>query len=202
MEFLYIASAHFLALLSPGPDFFLLTQAALRLPVRYGLAVSTGIAFANGIYLILAIAGLEIVREMPLLMSILRYGGAAYLLYIGYMLLRAPKRQLDDPAEESLLHSRHLLKQFSLGFSSAILNPKNAIFYLSLFTVMVSDQTGPVLRSLYGVWMVSIVLAWDCGIVLFIGRNSIRARLGRAIYYVEKLAGFALASFGLFLPFC
>ena len=33
MEFLLLASAHFLALLSPGPDFFLIMQASLRLPV-------------------------------------------------------------------------------------------------------------------------------------------------------------------------
>ena len=39
MEFLLLATAHFLALLSPGPDFFLIMQASLRLPLRYGFAI-------------------------------------------------------------------------------------------------------------------------------------------------------------------
>ena len=58
MEFIFIATAHFLALLSPGPDFFLIMQAALRLPPRYGIAICVGIAFANGTYLLLAVLGL------------------------------------------------------------------------------------------------------------------------------------------------
>lgn len=201
MEFLLIASAHFLALLSPGPDFFLLMQAALRLPLRYGLAISGGIATANGLYLLLAVAGIEVVKEFESLMLSLKYAGAAYLLFIGIMLLRSPKQTLENSTGNGLLRTHHLGRQFMLGFGSAILNPKNAIFYLSLFTVMVSETTGFATRCLYALWMVSIVFFWDCGVVLLIGRPAIRARLGNTIFYIEKLSGCALACFGLILPF-
>ena len=72
MEFLLVATAHFLALLSPGPDFFLILQAALRLPLRYAISVCAGIAAANGVYLIVAVLGLETVREMSGLMTVLQ----------------------------------------------------------------------------------------------------------------------------------
>ena len=71
MEFLLIATTHLLALLSPGPDFFLVLQAALRLPRRYGLAICAGIALANALYLALAVSGIEIVRELDWLMNLL-----------------------------------------------------------------------------------------------------------------------------------
>ncbi|WP_163335835.1 LysE family translocator [Desulfopila sp. IMCC35008] len=201
MEFLLIASAHFLALLSPGPDFFLLIQAALRLPLRYGFAISGGIATANGLYLLFAVTGIEVIKEFGLLMAFLRYAGAAYLVFIGIILLRAPKQSLENITGNNHLRTHHMGRQFMLGFGSAILNPKNAIFYLSLFTVMVAETTGFLTRCFYALWMVSIVFFWDCGVVLFIGRPAIRARLGGAIFYIEKLSGCVLACFGLILPF-
>jgi len=161
MEFLLIASAHFMALLSPGPDFFLILQTALRMPLRYAFAVCFGIAAANGLYLIIAVTSLEAVREMTNLMFILKYFGGAYLLYIGIMMLRAPLRSLEYTNRKNILWVKSIKRQFTMGFMSAILNPKNAIFYLSLFTVMVSSETSLFVRSLYALWMTGIVLIWD-----------------------------------------
>lgn len=94
MGFLLIASAHFLALLSPGPDFFLVMQASLRLPRRYCFALCSGIAIANGVYILSAVIGLEVVREMTWFLALLKYLGGSYLLFLGVMLLRSPVQSL------------------------------------------------------------------------------------------------------------
>jgi len=201
MEFALIATAHFLALLSPGPDFFLILQASLRLPFRYGVAICAGIASANGVYLLCALLGLEAVKEMAWLMTTLRYAGALYLIFLGVMLLRAPRQTLVRKAPATFLQERNIGRQFMIGFMSGILNPKNAIFYLSLFTVMVSDQTGLTTRWLYALWMTSVVFLWDCGVVIVIGRERVTTWLGRGVYYIEKISGTMLALFGLLLPF-
>lgn len=201
MEFLLIASAHFLALLSPGPDFLLILQTALRLPLRYAFAVCAGIASANAVYLAAAVLGLETVRQWPSLMLALRYLGAAYLLYIGILLLRAPMRPLDNGGPTSLLHVRSLRRQFTLGFFSGMLNPKNAIFYLSLFTAMVSPQTSLAVRGLYGLWMAALVLFWDMGVAVLLGNNRMKTRLGDWMFRIEKVAGALLAVFGILLAF-
>ena len=199
MEFFIIASTHFLALLSPGPDFFLILQTALRLPLRYAFAVCAGIATANALYLAIAVAGLEAVKEMTLLMLILKYLGGAYLVYIGVLLLKAPKRALDGAGRTGFLHARSMKQQFAIGFMSGILNPKNAVFYLSLFTVMVSPTTGPGLRILYACWMTGIVLFWDMGVAVMVGNPTVKQRLGRWIFGIEKLSGAVLTLFGILL---
>lgn len=199
MEFLLIASAHFLALLSPGPDFFLILQTSLRLPLRYALAVCAGIASANAAYLLLAVLGLETVRQWTTLMVLLRLLGAGYLLYIGILLLRAPMRPLDEGETTAVVHERSLRRQFSLGFMSGILNPKNALFYLSLFTAMVSPQTSLSLRGLYALWMVAVVLIWDMGMAMIVGNDRIKNRLGAWVFRIEKVSGLMLAAFGLLL---
>jgi len=194
-----IATAHFLALLSPGPDFFLILQAALRLPLRYAFLVCAGIAAANGVYLVVAVLGLETVREMDTLMRLLRWLGGGYLVYVGVMLLRTPQRSLDAGAPVSALHVPGVGRQFMVGFLSAIFNPKNAIFYLSLFTVMVSAETSLEIRVLYALWMVAVVLAWDMGVAAAFGRERVKRLLGRWVFRIEKVSGLLLTVFGVLL---
>ncbi|MFT5699516.1 MAG: threonine/homoserine/homoserine lactone efflux protein [Desulforhopalus sp.] len=199
MEFVLVASAHFLALLSPGPDFFLVMQAAFRLPARYCISLCAGIAAANGVYLAVAITGLELTREMGSLMILVKYLGGAYLLFVGIMLLRGPKRNIEETRSGNYLHRKSYLKQFVFGFLSGILNPKNAIFYLAIFSVMVSAETSLVTRGLYGCWMTFVVFIWDSFVVFVLSRNGVKDRLGGVLYYIEKLSGVVLAFFGLFL---
>ena len=201
MEFILIASAHFLALVSPGPDFFLILQAALRLQSRYAISVCAGIAAANGVYLAVAVCSLEAVRQTLWLMAALKYLGASYLIFVGFMLLRASRRAYDGPGHENYLERPSIGRQFAIGFMSGILNPKNIIFYLALFTAMVSPQTGLAIRSLYGLWMVLVVFLWDCGVVMVIGRHTVRKTLGSSVFIIEKIAGVMLTLFGLMLPF-
>ena len=201
MEFIFLATAHFLALLSPGPDFFLIMQASLRLPLRCGLAICTGIALANGVYLLLAVIGFEMVREMTLVFSTMKYLGAAYLLFLGFMLLRAPRQPICSQQSQSFISAESVMRQLLIGFMSAILNPKNMIFYLSLFTALVSAETDFSTRCFYALWMMSVVYVWDCLVVLTIGRERVKRWLGDSIFYLEKLSGGVLACFGIMLPF-
>lgn len=200
MEFLLIATAHFIALLSPGPDFFLIVQAALRLPRRYSFAVCFGIAAGNGIYLLLAISGLESVRSMPWLTNFLQFVGGAYLIYLGKLLLTTQKGIDTSRTPANFIDTRHLGKQFLIGFLSALLNPKNIIFYLALFATMVSPQTGFVLRVGYGLWMIGVVLVWDCALVLLLSSDVVKNRLSSSIFTIEKVSGTVLTLFGVFLP--
>jgi threonine/homoserine/homoserine lactone efflux protein len=122
-------------------------------------------------------------------------------VFLGIMLLKTPIRSFNRQHVGHFLQAHHLGKQFVIGFMSGILNPKNVVFYLALFTVMVSDKTGLVMRCFYAIWMVAVVFIWDCAVVLFFGRDQIRQWLGRSVFVVEKISGIMLTLFGLLLPF-
>ncbi len=199
MEFLLIASAHFMALLSPGPDFFLIMQTALRMRLQFAWAVCAGIAAANGVYISLAILGFEYVKTMPMLMQFLHYAGGGYLIYLGFLLLKAPENPITDPQTHHILLTPRLNRQFLVGFTSGILNPKNSIFYLSLFTAMVSPATPLRQRSLYGLWMAAMVLCWDMMIAAVINKHSIKTLPAGWLFPLEKIAGLALSFFGVLL---
>jgi len=201
MEFLLLAVAHFLALLSPGPDFFLILQAAFRLPLRYSLSLCLGIAVANGVYLAFAIMGLELVSQSALIQQGLHCLGGGYLVFVGIMLLRSSRQVIAVEEKPGFMHQQNYVKQFYLGFLSGILNPKNAIFYLAIFSTMVSPETPLYIRSLYGIWMVLVVFLWDAMVAVVVGQKGVKDKLGGGIYYIEKMSGVILATFGVLLSF-
>ena len=85
------ALAHFLALLSPGPDFFLIIGHAVRHRLRGSLFICLGIALGNALYICLAVSGWSVMRQMPALYRVLELAGAAYLAWLGFLLLRASR---------------------------------------------------------------------------------------------------------------
>lgn len=189
-----LALAHFVALLSPGPDFFLLVGYAARYRMRGSAGLCVGIAFGNGLYVLLAIIGWGILRQLPLLFTVIELLGALYLLWIGSLLVRSRPQTLTGTDAQSTCPG--FGKQILLGLGSSLLNPKNALFYLALMTALLGPSVTLLQQTMSGIWMTSIVLCWDLLIVMFIGLPQIQRRLSRGILWVERIAGGVLIIFG------
>lgn len=189
-----LALAHFVALLSPGPDFFLLVGYAVRYRLRGSLGLCVGIAAGNGLYILLAIAGWGIFRHVPQLFTLLELAGALYLLWIGSLLVRSCPQHLSDNAH--LLRCPGVRKQVLLGLGSSLLNPKNALFYLALMTALLGPSVTFLQQAVSGLWMTSVVLVWDILIAMCIGLPWVQRRLSRGIVWIERVAGVVLIAFG------
>lgn len=189
-----LALAHFVALLSPGPDFFLLVGYTARYRMRGSAGLCVGIAFGNGLYILLAIIGWGILRQLPLLFTVIELLGALYLLWIGSLLVRSRPQTLTGTDAQSTCPG--FGKQILLGLGSSLLNPKNALFYLALMTALLGPSVTLLQQTMSGIWMTSVVLCWDLLIVMFIGLPQIQRRLSREILWVERIAGGVLIIFG------
>ena len=201
LEFGTLAIAHFLALISPGPDFFLIVGTSVREGASRAVAVCVGIAAANGVYILFALTGFAMIKENPLIFAAIKTAGALYLLYLGMMLVKSSQRSIcsvtEDEGEGKTVSAWGRL--FAAGFLSAILNPKNAIFYLSLFTVIVSRQTPQGIQALYGLWMFLAVLCWDWLVARTAGNEGVRRRLNHYTHLIEKGSGCVLFFLGALL---
>ncbi|MGL5476348.1 MAG: LysE family translocator [Citrobacter braakii] len=189
-----LALAHFVALLSPGPDFFLLLGYAVRYRMRGSAGLCVGIAIGNGLYILLAIIGWGILRQLPLLFTVIELLGALYLLWIGSLLIRSRPQTLTGADAQSTCPG--FGKQLLLGLGSSLLNPKNALFYLALMTALLGPSVTLLQQTMSGIWMTSVVLFWDLLIVMFIGLPQIQRRLTRGIVWIERIAGGVLIIFG------
>lgn len=86
--FLMIAAAHFLALLSPGPDFFLIARTSLSAGWRVASGACLGIAVANGVFIVTAFAGTAALKPGSVWFVIIQLAGCVYLLYLGVLFIR------------------------------------------------------------------------------------------------------------------
>ena len=191
-QFLIIAGAHFLALLSPGPDFFLIVRSAVINGARVASGVCVGLALANGVYIGLAISGVAVLQEVAGLFAVLKWAGCAYLAWLGWRFLtvrgETPKPEMHGAAKTS----GNWWRECRVGFLSGILNPKNSLFYASLFSLGFERGTSFGVQLGYGVWMFAAVLIWDLCIARAAGHPPIVRRFMAHVRKVERITGVVL----------
>ena len=192
-----LALAHFLALLSPGPDFFLIVGHAVRNRLPGALFICLGIALGNALYIALAISGWSAIKEHPGIYLGLELAGVAYLVWVGGLLLHAARKPFTLRTESA--KALPPLPQLGLGLASALLNPKNAVFYLSLMAVIMGPETTMPQRMFAGVWMATMVLVWDVGVAACIALPRVQRLVCRFIPAIEGLAGLVLIAIALTL---
>ncbi|KEA65632.1 L-lysine permease [Marinobacterium lacunae] len=199
--FITVAIAHFLALLSPGPDFVLVVKSALKGNRKNAIGVALGIATANAVYIGLCIVGVGAILSTSVsLMIALKVIGGLFLMYIAYHALKAPKNAYqnvsvtsDNITEFSLFS---FSKEFLTGFLSGILNPKNLLFYLSLFTVALTPDVSLQFKILLGTWMTAVVFLWDVSIIYLLSKSGVRKKFTKMSFYIDKVTGVILGAIG------
>ena len=157
--FVIIAFTHFIALLSLGPDFFLILTTLLRHGRSAARLVCVGIALGNACILMVIYACLFFLENILLYV---RYIGAVYLIYLAALCFYYAKTEViamhgKTDAVPTLSSTVSYLSQ---GLRSSVLNPKNILFYSSLVLLVYVDF-GVVQHILMVLWMATVVLVWN-----------------------------------------
>jgi len=198
--FVTVAIAHFLALLSPGPDFVLVVKSAIKNGPKKSIGVAAGIASANALYIALCLIGVgALLASSVIIMIALKVAGGVFLIYLAVMALRAKKNDYKDlEVSESQTHQSEttFVKEFITGFMSGILNPKNLLFYLSLFTVVLTNDVNFGFKVGLGIWMTSVVFVWDLSVIYVLSRDNVRRKFSKLAYYIDKCTGAILGLIG------
>lgn len=139
LSWLSLAGICALGAMSPGPSLLIVLRCAAAGP-RQGLACAMAHGGAIALYACLTAFGLAaLVTHTPMLFTLLQWGGAAMLVYLGWKALRAPapsSTSVNTPIPEFVSVSRAALQ----GFGIAFFNPKVAIFFTALFSQFVSAE--------------------------------------------------------------
>tara|TARA_R110001583_G_scaffold67490_9_gene192979 strand:- start:2896 stop:3555 length:660 start_codon:yes stop_codon:yes gene_type:complete len=198
--FATVALAHFLALISPGPDFVILVKSAVKNESRKAIGVALGISIANALYIALCLIGVgSLLASSVFVMMGLKIAGGLFLIYLAIQALRAKKSDyvnLSDQVSTSENNETTFFKEFLVGFMSGILNPKNVLFYLSLFTVVLTKDVNLTFKIMLGIWMTSVVFIWDSAIVFLLSGDKVRRKFSKMAYYIDKVTGAILGLAG------
>ena len=194
-QFFTLTSIYFLALLSPGQDFFLIIKHALSHGYKKAWWSCLGIASGNALYIALAYIGYEFLSRYRMILSLVEMGGAAFLFYLGCLLFFAPKPRLENTLH---VNAKMAFKLFVQGLFSAFLNPKNILFYFSLLFTIIQPETALHVKIFYAAWMIALLLVWDIFVAFLFG-NQRALNLLPYLFIVQKVVGVGLIGFSLHL---
>ncbi len=197
-EFITVAIIHLLGVMSPGPDFALITRNSLAYSRKTGIYSALGIALGITVHIAYCLIGIGlIISQSILLFSAIKMLGATYLIYIGYKSLRAkPNSQnLQKISEKNKDLSR--MEAIKSGFLTNALNPKATVFFLSVFTQVINPATPVAIQLIYGVEMVFMTFVWFAFLATGLSHQIIKTRFVKVQHHIERTMGAVLIALGI-----
>lgn len=195
-EFLSISLLIMLAAISPGPDFAIVIKNSLLYSRKVGLFTALGVSASLLIHAVYCILGLAIIISQSLLaFSVIKYLGAAYLIYIGFKGLFAKR----ETQQFDVKHSRQGMTKwqaFNQGLLCNLLNPKAIMFLLAFFTLVVKPGHSLIFEMGYGFEIALIHMIWFSSVAYMLTHSYIKTNLSRIQFYIVKVMGAVLVAFG------
>jgi RhtB (resistance to homoserine/threonine) family protein len=195
--FAVLTVAHLLAAASPGPDFAYVTRQSLLHGRRAGLFASLGIALGLSIHIVYSAAGLAaVIAHSAQWMTAIRIAGGAYLLWLGVQGLRSGA---SAPAAEGAARPAPASpsRQIAGGFLCNALNPKAPIYFLALFTVVLSPDLPALTLVAYGAWIMVLQWLWFSLVATAFTHRALRERLLGARHWIDRAFGAVLIVLGV-----
>lgn len=195
-----LATICFIAMISPGPDFLLVTKNSIVHSQRLALATAFGIVTGCLFHATYCILGLAlIIVQSAVIFSMIKYAGAGYLIYLGLKGILAKKSaNISEIAHtENSANNITAFKAYTDGLFCNVLNPKLAVFLLSLFTQFVAVNASVSDKALVaGVFVSEAALYWPL-LVLLLQSQSVRWLFHDCRKIVDRFCGVLLIYLGI-----
>lgn len=215
-----VAGIHFMALITPGPDFFLVTQIAVSHSRKDAFMTVVGITLGVAVWAIVALLGLHIlVEKMPWIQTILYCAGGSYLSYLGYLLLKASFEQVKAQkkrikiqessitlgAEGKIAGNEEVIeidqkfhhKLLMKGLLTNLANPKALIYFGSVFVLFVGDQVSDIVRLEIFALVVLETFLWFMIVATLFSLPKLKALYQKVSIYIDGIAGIFFLGFGI-----
>lgn len=205
-EFLKLAVAHLLAVMTPGPDFAIVLRQSLNSGRRAGVWTALGVGTAILFHLTYSLFGLAVLGDkLPTVFLAVKIAGAAYLAWVGFQALtaKAPTTAAGEPAPASNLPGMPSLGDAKVGYRSGVLtnllNPKAIVFFVAFFAAMVSRTTPASVRLLYGGWVVFATTAWFVLVAFLFTQAKVRTAFLKCGIWIDRTLGLVFIAFAILI---
>lgn len=187
-----------LAVISPGPDFAMVSRNALMLSRRAGVLTALGIGLGVWVHVAYTLLGVGLLMQQSLLLfNGVKLLGALYLIYLGIQMLRSkPGAPASSNAEPPPLSDWVALRT---GFLTNALNPKTTVFVVSLFMQVVTPDTHLGVQLSYGTFISMAHVLWFALVACCFSAPAVRQRLLALRHWIDRVFGAVLVSLGLAL---
>ncbi|HEY4092957.1 MAG TPA: threonine export protein RhtC [Luteibacter sp.] len=199
--FLTIAVVQLVALVTPGPDFFFVSQLAASRSRREAIAGVVGIALGVAVWAALALLGLQLLlHRLAWLERGIAIAGGAYLCWMGIQMLRASWKAKPDAAVPVVdVRDSSPGRALVRGLLTNLANPKAAIYFASIFSAFIGE--GVTAGARWGLWamVTAETFLWFGVVAAIFALPAMRRGYVRASRWIDGGAGAIFTLFGLHL---
>ncbi len=216
-QLLIVAGIHALAVISPGPDFLLVSKYSLSYSRKIGIASAVGVALGIGVHITYCILGIgAIIASSVLLFNVIRICGALYLIYLGLSSFRKNEKpdvkkingdnkstlqDVEQDIEHATVVKLHKVvtvkSALKAGFLTNVLNPKATLFILAVFTQVIDPATPKWVEAVYGLEMIGATALWFSVVAVSLSTDYFARKIEAAKDVIDKVTGVALTALGL-----
>lgn len=210
-QLLMFIAAGWLLNLTPGPDVLYIVSNALRSGTRAGIVAGLGITAGCFVHIFAAAVGVgALLAASATAFAVLKWVGAAYLLWMGVRMLFA-KASGDGGSGATIAAAQAapavavpLRSVFTGGFWTNVLNPKVAIFFLAFVPQFIAPGTDSkalafvLLGVLFNLNAIPVNVGWALAAGWMVRRVG---AVQRGMHWLDRIAGAMFIGFGLKLAF-
>lgn len=166
-ELLFFILAALVLVISPGPNMIYLISKSITQGKKSGFISLIGVVCGFLFHIVMVSFGLTAVLfAVPIAYTVLKTVGIIYLLYLAYQAIK-PKSKNIFEVDESGSHDSPK-KLFSIGFLTSMLNPKVAVFYLSLFPQFIKPEYGSVLIQSLELGVIQVLVSFSVNFLIIL----------------------------------
>jgi threonine/homoserine/homoserine lactone efflux protein len=183
-----------LSMISPGPNFAIVTSTAIHVSRRAGVIGGLGLAAASTTWTILTLVGLGfVITHAAWLFTAIRVVGALYLIFLGAKMLWQARAPVATGKEQAAQGEGAIFRK---AYFVSLTNPKSAAFYGSVLAVMLPLHA-PLWFSAAIVAIATILSAlWYCGVAFLLSTEAVRRRFAKTKAWFESAVGMILMGLG------
>lgn len=180
-----------LGAMAPGPSVAVVLRHTVLNSRLHGLTTGLAHAAGIGIWAGLSVSGLTLlIQKSPTVYSILTYGGAAYLAWLGIKSLISKGSYLETTSDEHKQVPR--LKAAQDGFLIALLNPKIGIFFIALFSQFLTPEQSASEQAILAITAIVIDGGWYSIVALLLSQSYVLQKLKQAGQWIDRMTGVIL----------
>ena len=196
-ELIVVVTITLLAVISPGPDFAMVTRNSLMLSRRAGVLTACGIGLGVIVHVSYTLLGVGLlIRQSLWLFNAVKLIGAIYLIYLGARMLMT---KAGDAQADAAVAPLSDLAALRTGFLTNALNPKTTVFIVSLFMQAVRPDTPLIVQIGYGAFIVGAHAGWFSLVAICFSATRVRDRLLSLRHWIDRTFGCLLVGFGVAL---
>lgn len=194
-----IAALYLATKASPGPIFFVLSRYAMAGSKQTAILIAIGITVGSLAWVTMSLLGLAaLLTQIGWLYTGLRLAGATYLIYLGFMLLRASRQQLAEGDKNGRVTNALSAPQaLRLGLLTSLTNPKSGVFWSSVFLVAFPVSPPGWVYTATFMLVLTISFGWHMLLVMIFSTDRVRGTYMRFKVWIDRVAGSLLILFGI-----